>query len=70
MNPGTKFALLIMFGLMIGLKLIESFVHEGGVLPLSWKSPLHAGLSGGVYACINHAYRLGQDKPKNGGDHA
>ena len=59
MNPGTKLALLVMVALMVGLKLVDTLVQEGGVLSPSWRWSLYAGLCGGVYAAVVNAYRLG-----------
>ena len=61
-NPGTKRGLLVMVGLMIGLKIVDTLVQDGGVLAPSWRWPLIAGLCGGVYASIVNAYRLGTNR--------
>ena len=65
-NPGTKRGLLVYVGLMIGLKIVDTLVQDGGVLAPSWRWPLIAGLCGGVYASIVNAYRLGMNSERTG----
>ena len=63
-NPGTKLGLLVMVGLMVGLKIVDTLVQEGGVLAPSWRWTLIAGLCGGVYASVVNAYRLGMNSKR------
>lgn len=55
---------------MVGLKIVDTLVQEGGVLASSWRWPLIAGLCGGVYASVVNAHRLGikSERPRQMAD--
>ena len=67
-NSDTKRGVLVMIAMMVGLKIVDTLVQDGGVLAPSWRWPLIAGISGGVYASIVGAYRAGRNSNKNGTD--
>ena len=58
-NYGKKLGVIVFIGLLFGLKIIDSLVHEGGVLSSSWKWSLICGLGGMVYSSVEYAYRRG-----------
>lgn len=55
-----------MVATMVGLKIVDTLVQDGGVLAPSWRWPLIAGICGGVYASIVGAYQAGRNCNQNG----
>ena len=58
-NPGQKLGVLVLVGLLVGLKSIDSLVQEGGILSSSWKWTLTVSLGALVMASVAYAYRRG-----------
>ncbi|MEZ6065866.1 MAG: hypothetical protein R3B90_09205 [Planctomycetaceae bacterium] len=58
-DPGMKLGLLVMVGLMVGLKVVDTLVQPDAALSPDWRWTLYAGLAAGVFGGVVTAYRMG-----------